>query len=93
MKMTKQEFFEMRDQQRARREIKTDYIAENYENDLLPDEEKRILEALRGQTRGIFRTKELGLTRLYCTELYIGKRIKARRNKVDEIDNITVWIF
>jgi hypothetical protein len=89
-KMTKADFFKMRDELRAGGELQ-DYQPENYENDLLADEEKRALEALGNQKSGVYRTIDVGLTGLLCVEVYIGKQVKVRRNRVDEIDNVTIW--
>jgi hypothetical protein len=90
-KLTKEEFFALRDKQRELGSLKVDYTPENYENDLLPSEEEIILAALNGQKSGVFRTKDLGLTGLLCVEIYMGRQIKAQRKKIDELDNVTVW--
>jgi hypothetical protein len=88
--MTKQEFFKLRDKQRQGGLIE-DYQPENYQNDLLPDEEKRAIEFLDGQNSGVFRTIDVGLTGLLCVEIYVGKQIKIQRKKIDELDNVTIW--
>ena len=88
--MTKDEFFKMRDRQRKAGLIQ-DYQPKIYKNNLLPDEEHRLIKALNGQNHGIYRTIDLDLTRLLCVETYVGTAIKCQRKKIDQIDNITVW--
>lgn len=88
--MTKEEFFALRDAQRQAGPI-AEYQAPSYENDLLDSEEASCLQALGNQKSGVYRTKDLHLTGLMCVELYIGKQVKVRRNKVDELDNVTIW--
>ena len=85
--MTKQEFFASQDKLRAGYELQS-YQPETCENDLLPSEEQDALKALGNQKSGIFRTKDLHFEGLLCVEIYIGKTIKVRRNKVDELDNV-----
>ncbi len=88
--MTKQEFFALRDAQRQAGLI-TEYQPKNYQNDLLESEEAICLKALGTQKAGIYRTRDLGLTGLLCVEIYVGKQVKVRRNKADELDNVTIW--
>jgi len=88
--MTKQEFYTLRDAQRQVG-LTVEYQPQTYQNDLLEGEEATCLKALGSQKAGVYRTGDLGLTGLLCVEVYIGKQIKVRRNKVDELDNITIW--
>lgn len=89
--MTKEEFFKMRDEQRAKGEI-GNYQTEVTEYLLTSDEEERILEAIKNQPHGgIFRTSNLGLTTLLSMQVYKGKTVSCQRKRVDELDNVTVW--
>jgi hypothetical protein len=88
--MTKQEFLAQRQAQREAGLLE-EYQPENFQNDLLENEEAILINALNGQKSGIYKTKDLGLTGLLCIETYVGKTIKCQRRRIDELDNITVW--
>jgi len=88
--MTKQEFLAQREAQREAGLLE-EYQPENFQNNLLEGEEATLINALNGQKSGIYKTKDLGLTRLLCVETYTGKTVKCQRRKIDELDNITIW--